>query len=179
MIKGHCLDESKIKGYAFVIEGIVYAFSKDGKKFAQNLQRMSLKDGNYLEPHLAPYEVRSAKVKLADVPFRLGAQYCFWHGNDCLHSFSIEDIRLINQQDVQSKAAYPLITFESVEKFQFCSICEKRPSAFMTRGDKLSFNLGQTNTFYCVECFQGFHRGKDGKPCPGLETVDSEVYNRD
>ncbi|KAI3760906.1 hypothetical protein L1987_51308 [Smallanthus sonchifolius] len=60
-----------------------------------------------------------------------------WAGRgDCKHIMVIRDMRLVHPEDVQNRAAYPLIMFQSRLRFQKCSCCKIFKAVKVTVDDK-------------------------------------------
>ncbi|KAL2475804.1 snRNA-activating protein complex subunit [Abeliophyllum distichum] len=68
--------------------------------------------------------VHMHKTRFCDLRFRLGAGYLYCHQGDCKHLIVIRDMRLIQPEDVQNRAAYPLVTFQSKLRYRKCSACK-------------------------------------------------------
>eukprot|EP01018_Ginkgo_biloba_P025720 Gb_05446 [translate_table: standard] len=68
--------------------------------------------------------VDMAATCFADLRFRLGIRYLYCHQGDCTHGIVIRDMRLIHPEDVQNKAAYPLLTFQPRVRHRKCTICD-------------------------------------------------------
>lgn len=105
-----------------------------------------------------------------DLHFRLGVQYLYCHQGDCKHSIVIRDMRLIHPEDVQNKAAYPLLTFQPRVRHRKCSICDIYRAKKVTYDDKWA----PTNpSFFCENCYYLLHYSQSGT----LMYDDFRVYD--
>ncbi|KAL4185916.1 hypothetical protein AMTRI_Chr10g8170 [Amborella trichopoda] len=94
-----------------------------------------------------------------DLKFRLGAGYLYCHQGDCKHTMVIRDMRLFHPEDVQNKAAYPLLVFEHQTFDHKCSICGIFRAVKVTYDDKWA----PTNpSYFCENCYYLLHYSKDG-----------------
>lgn len=107
-------------------------------------------------PHFKAVDMH--KARFCDVRFRLGAGYLYCHQGDCKHTIVIRDMRLIHPEDVQSWAAYPIVTFQLKQRSQKCSVCKIYMAAKVTVDDKWA----QDNPcYFCDYCYSLLH-SKDG-----------------
>ncbi|KAK7287163.1 hypothetical protein RIF29_00253 [Crotalaria pallida] len=114
------------------------------------------------------------KMHICDLRFRLGAGYLYCHQGDCNHTLVIRDMRLLHPDDVQNRAAYPIITFQLKLRFQKCSVCKIFRATKVTVDDKWT---PENPCFFCDDCFALLHLDEDGSP---LYTEFTEYdYNHD
>lgn len=107
-------------------------------------------------PHFKAVDMH--KARFCDVRFRLGAGYLYCHQGDCKHTIVIRDMRLIHPEDVHSRAAYPIVTFQLKQRSQKCSVCKIYMAAKVTVDDKWA----QDNPcYFCDYCYSLLH-SKDG-----------------
>ncbi|KVI00109.1 hypothetical protein Ccrd_021648 [Cynara cardunculus var. scolymus] len=93
-------------------------------------------------------------TRFCDLSFRLGAGYLYCHQGDCKHVMVIRDMRLIHPQDVQNRAAYPLIMFQSKVRFQKCSSCKIYKAVKVTVDDKWA---PENPCYFCGICYYMLH----------------------
>ncbi|KAK7320042.1 hypothetical protein RJT34_04772 [Clitoria ternatea] len=110
-------------------------------------------------PHLTSVEMH--KIRFCDISFRLGAGYLYCHQGDCNHTLVIRDMRLIHPDDVQNRAAYPIITFQLKLRFQKCNVCKIFRATKVTVDDKWA---PENPCYFCDECFTLLHHAEDGSP---------------
>nr|XP_043632882.1 snRNA-activating protein complex subunit-like [Erigeron canadensis] len=89
-----------------------------------------------------------------DLNFRVGAGYLYCHQGDCKHVLVIRDMRLIHPEDVQNRAAYPLIMFQSKLRFQKCSCCKIFRARKVTVDDKWA---PENPCYFCGICYFMLH----------------------
>lgn len=111
-------------------------------------------------PHFKTIEMQ--KTRFCDLRFRLGAGYLYCHQGDCKHQVVIRDMRLIHPEDVQNRAAYPLITFQPKLRFQKCSVCKIFKAVKVTVDDKWA---AENPCYFCELCYYMLHyvNGPDRK----------------
>ncbi|KAG9159944.1 hypothetical protein Leryth_005702 [Lithospermum erythrorhizon] len=94
------------------------------------------------------------KTRFCDLRFRLGAGYLYCHQGDCKHMIVIRDMRLIHPEDVQNRAAYPLVTYQSKLRFHKCSVCKIFKAQKFTVDDKWS---PENPCYFCDLCYYMLH----------------------
>ncbi|GAB2295654.1 hypothetical protein Dimus_029808 [Dionaea muscipula] len=99
------------------------------------------------------------KVRFCDLKFRLGAGYLYCHQGDCKHTIIIRDMRLIHPEDVQNKAAYPLVSYRQKFILTKCSVCKLYKATKVTFDDKWA---GENPCFFCDNCYFLLHYAEDG-----------------
>lgn len=119
----------------------------------QQKQKELLGSGNGPKlPRLKAHSMQS--TRFCDFSFRLGAGYLYCHQGDCKHVMVIRDMRLIHPQDVQNRAAYPLIMFQSKLRFQKCSSCKIYKAIKVTVDDKWA---PENPCYFCGICYYMLH----------------------
>ncbi|KAD6795959.1 hypothetical protein R6Q59_012204 [Mikania micrantha] len=93
-------------------------------------------------------------TRFCDLRFRLGAGYLYCHQGDCKHIMVIRDMRLVHSEDVQNRAAYPLIVFQSRLRFQKCSCCKIYKAVKVTVDDKWA---PENPCYFCGICYYMLH----------------------
>ncbi|KAK4434745.1 snRNA-activating protein complex subunit [Sesamum alatum] len=96
-------------------------------------------------------------TRFCDIRFRLGAGYLYCHQGDCKHVIVIRDLRLIHPEDVQNRAAYPLLTLQQKFRYRKCSVCKIYRAAKMTVDDKWALS---NPSYFCDVLV-----GQTGKAC--------------
>ncbi|KAL8046071.1 hypothetical protein ABFS82_08G157700 [Erythranthe guttata] len=108
-------------------------------------------------------------TRFCDVRFRLGAGYLYCHQGDCKHVIVIRDMRLIHPEDIQSRDAYPLITYQAKFLHKKCSVCKIYKAEKMTVDDKWA---PSNPCYFCEVCYYMLHYA-DGS----LLYNDFDVYD--
>ncbi|CAA0836544.1 snRNA-activating protein complex subunit [Striga hermonthica] len=93
-------------------------------------------------------------TRFCDLRFRLGAGYLYCHQGDCKHVIVIRDMRLIHPEDVQNRAAYPLITLQLKARYKKCSVCKIYRADKMTVDDKWA---AANPCYFCDVCYYMLH----------------------
>uniref|UniRef100_A0A7N0UJD0 snRNA-activating protein complex subunit n=1 Tax=Kalanchoe fedtschenkoi TaxID=63787 RepID=A0A7N0UJD0_KALFE len=127
--------------------------------------------GHITSSKLPYYSTREMQhTRFCDLKFRLGAGYLYCHQGECQHTIVIRDMRLLHPDDVQNRAAYPILTFQLKPRFQKCAVCKIFKATKMTVDDKWA----QDNPcYFCNQCYDLLHFSKDGVPLyGGFETYD-------
>lgn len=94
------------------------------------------------------------RTRFCDLRFSLGAGYLYCHQGDCKHMIVIRDMRLIHPEDVQNRAAYPLITYQSKRRFHKCSVCKIFKAQKFTVDDKWA---PENPCYFCDLCYYMLH----------------------
>ncbi|XP_016461784.2 snRNA-activating protein complex subunit-like isoform X1 [Nicotiana tabacum] len=111
--------------------------------------------GSKIGPQLPHFKTAKMQVtRFCDLRFRLGAGYLYCHQGDCKHQVVIRDMRLIHPEDVQNRAAYPLITFQPKLRFQKCSVCKIFKAVKVTVDDKWA---AENPCYFCDLCYYMLH----------------------
>lgn len=127
--------------------------------------------GNGGTSRLPPFRaVEMQKTRFCDLRFRVGAGYMYCHQGACKHTIVIRDMRLIHKEDVQNRAAYPIITFQLKFRTQKCSVCKIYVATQVTVDDKWA---GENPCYFCANCYYLLHYTKDGN----LLYNEFEVYD--
>ncbi|KAL0321021.1 UNVERIFIED_CONTAM: snRNA-activating protein complex subunit [Sesamum radiatum] len=92
-------------------------------------------------------------TRFCDIRFRLGAGYLYCHQGDCKHVIVIRDLRLIHPEDVQNRAAYPLLTLQQKFRYRKCSVCKIYRAAKMTVDDKWPCRTPVISVTFVIICF--------------------------
>ncbi|KAF5742813.1 snRNA-activating protein complex subunit [Tripterygium wilfordii] len=108
-------------------------------------------------PHFKSFAMQ--KSRFYDLRFRLGAGYLYCHQGDCKHTIIIRDMRLIHPQDVQNRAAYPIIIFQMKIRARKCDVCNIYRATKVTVDDKWA---GANPCYFCDDCYFLLHHNKDG-----------------
>ncbi|KAL3845441.1 hypothetical protein ACJIZ3_002844 [Penstemon smallii] len=98
--------------------------------------------------------VNMQSTRFCDIRFRLGAGYLYCHQGDCKHVIVLRDMRLIHPEDVQNRAAYPLITFQSKLRYMKCSVCKIYRAQKITVDDKWA---SSNPCYFCDVCYYMLH----------------------
>ncbi|CAI0377654.1 unnamed protein product [Linum tenue] len=97
-------------------------------------------------------------LRFCDLRFQLGAPYLYCHQGDCKHTIVIRDLRLINPNDTQNRAAYPIVSFRLKPRLQKCNVCNIFRAKKVTLNDKLaSYNP----CHFCENCYFLLHYSED------------------
>ncbi|KAF9592167.1 hypothetical protein IFM89_012661 [Coptis chinensis] len=124
----------------------------------QQKQRALL--GHATTPHLPQFKaVDMHKIRFCDLWFRVGAGYLYCHQGDCKHILVIRDMRLIHPEDVQNRAAYPVLTFQHKNRFRKCSVCKVYRASKVTVDDKWA---QENPCYFCDNCYYLLHYTEDG-----------------
>ncbi|CAN6450501.1 unnamed protein product [Victoria cruziana] len=99
------------------------------------------------------------KTRFCDLRFRLGSYYLYCHQGDCRHTVVIRDMRLIHPEDVQNKAAYPLLVFQIRTLHRKCSICGIFRAKKITVDDKYA---SESPSYFCDNCYFLLHYSEAG-----------------
>ncbi|XP_027088179.1 snRNA-activating protein complex subunit-like [Coffea arabica] len=139
----HCRNDA-LEKWEFIVAGEQQQHQKQ-KAFLDNNEKLQL-------PRFKA--VHMQKTRFCDLGFRLGAGYLYCHQGDCKHLIVIRDMRLIHPEDVQSRASYPLITFQSKLRFRKCSICKIYKATKVTVDDKWAL---ENPCYFCDLCYYMLH----------------------
>ncbi|KAL8552430.1 hypothetical protein ACS0TY_001210 [Phlomoides rotata] len=93
-------------------------------------------------------------TRFCDIGFRLGAGYLYCHQGDCKHVIVIRDMRLIHPEDVQSRPAYPLISYQQKLRYKKCSVCKIYRAEKITVDDKWA---PLNPCYFCDVCYYMLH----------------------
>ncbi|KAK8691565.1 hypothetical protein V6N13_075071 [Hibiscus sabdariffa] len=118
-------------------------------------------------PHFKSTDMH--KTRFCDFRFQLGAGYLYCHQGDCKHTIVIRDMRLIHPEDVQNRAAYPIMIFQIKPRVQKCSVCNITRATKVTVDDKWA---RENPCYFCDYCYSLLH-SKDESPLYG----DFSVYD--
>ncbi|XP_021687512.2 snRNA-activating protein complex subunit isoform X4 [Hevea brasiliensis] len=99
------------------------------------------------------------KTRFCDLRFRLGAGYLYCHQGDCKHTIVIRDLRLIHPEDVQNRAAYPIVIFQLKLRFQKCNVCNIFRATKVTLDDKWT---PDNPCYFCNDCYYLLHYSENG-----------------
>ncbi|KMT14965.1 hypothetical protein BVRB_3g064730 isoform A [Beta vulgaris subsp. vulgaris] len=99
------------------------------------------------------------RARFCDLGFRLGSGYLYCHQGGCKHVIVIRDMRLIHPDDVQNRAAYPLIVYQLKKILKKCSVCRIYKATKVTLDDKLA---GENPCYFCDNCYYLLHYSADG-----------------
>ncbi|XP_038689429.1 snRNA-activating protein complex subunit isoform X2 [Tripterygium wilfordii] len=108
-------------------------------------------------PHFKAVAMQN--TQFCDLRFRLGAGYLYCHQGDCKHTIVIRDMRLIHPEDVQNRAAYPIIIFQMKLRGQKCDVCNIYRATKVSVDDKWA---GTNPCYFCDDCYFLLHHNKDG-----------------
>ncbi|GFQ05995.1 snRNA-activating protein complex subunit, partial [Phtheirospermum japonicum] len=131
-----------LEKWEFIVSGELQQKQKDilGSESKQKLPRLR--------------SLHMQRTRFCDLRFRLGAGYLYCHQGDCKHIIVIRDMRLIHPEDVQSRSAYPLITFQSKIRYKKCSVCKIYRAEKMTVDDKWA---PSNPCYFCDVCYYMIH----------------------
>lgn len=107
-------------------------------------------------PHFRAVDMH--KTQFCDLKFRLGAGYLYCHQGDCRHTIVVRDMRLIHPQDVQNRAAYPILLFQLKPHIRKCYVCKIFRATQVTMDDKWA---QENPCYFCDNCYYLLHY-KDG-----------------
>ncbi|KAF8395857.1 hypothetical protein HHK36_019811 [Tetracentron sinense] len=99
------------------------------------------------------------KTRFCDLEFRLGAGYLYCHQGDCKHVIVIRDMRLIHPEDVQNRAAYPVLAFQMKTRVHKCHACKIYRATKVTMDDKWA---QENPCYFCDNCYYLLHYNEDG-----------------
>ncbi|XP_027073325.1 snRNA-activating protein complex subunit-like isoform X4 [Coffea arabica] len=133
-----------LEKWEFIVAGEQQQHQKR-KAFLDSNEKLQL-------PHFKVVDMQ--KTRFCDLGFRLGAGYLYCHQGDCKHLIVIRDMRLIHPEDVQNRAAYPLITFQSKVRFRKCSVCNIYKATKVTVDDKWA---QENPCYFCELCYYMLH----------------------
>ncbi|KAK4386778.1 snRNA-activating protein complex subunit, partial [Sesamum angolense] len=125
-------------------DGSAMDYSKPILDWLENSKNDALESGNSL----------FLTTRFCDIRFRLGAGYLYCHQGDCKHIIVIRDLRLIHPEDVQNRAAYPLLTLQQKFRYRKCSVCKIYRAAKMTVDDKWAVS---NPCYFCDVCYYMLH----------------------
>ncbi|XWS22758.1 hypothetical protein CRYUN_Cryun29cG0063800 [Craigia yunnanensis] len=103
-------------------------------------------------PHFKALDMH--KTRFCDFRFQLGAGYLYCHQGDCKHTIVIRDMRLIHPEDVQDRAAYPIIIFQLKPRVQKCDVCKITRATKVTVDDKWA---RENPCYFCDYCYSLLH----------------------
>ncbi|KAM5580160.1 snRNA-activating protein complex subunit-like [Rosa sericea] len=110
------------------------------------------------------------KTQFCNLKFQLGAGYLYCHQGDCRHTVVIRDMRLLHPEDIQNRAAYPILLFQLKLHVQKCRVCRIYRATKMTVNDKWT---PENPCYFCDNCYFLLHYTKDGS----LQYQDFEVHD--
>ncbi|KAG8648435.1 snRNA-activating protein complex subunit isoform X3 [Manihot esculenta] len=99
------------------------------------------------------------KTRFCDLRFRLGAGYLYCHQGDCKHTIVIRDLRLVHPEDVQNRAAYPIVIFQLKLRVQKCNVCNIFRATKVTVDDKWT---PDNPCYFCNDCYYLLHYSQNG-----------------
>lgn len=121
----------------------------------QQKQKALLGDENKQRLPLPPLSARHMQhTRFCELRFQIGAGYLYCHQGDCKHVFVIRDMRLIHSDDVQNRAAYPLMTFQTKFRCRKCSVCKIYQAQKVTVDDKWA---PLNPCYFCDVCYYMLH----------------------
>ncbi|KAL9307592.1 putative snRNA-activating protein complex, subunit 3 [Arabidopsis thaliana] len=88
-----------------------------------------------------------------DIRFRVGASYVYCHQGDCKHTIVIRDMRMSHPEDVQNRAAYPIM-FWPKRRIQKCGVCKIKRASKVAVDDKWA---SENSSYFCDVCFELLH----------------------
>ncbi|XP_057540553.1 snRNA-activating protein complex subunit isoform X1 [Amaranthus tricolor] len=103
--------------------------------------------------------VNMQSTRFCDLGFRLGTGYVYCHQGDCTHCMVIRDMRLIHPDDVQNRAAYPLLVHQLKKILKKCTVCRIYKATKVTLDDKLA---GENPCYFCDNCYYLLHYSEEG-----------------
>ncbi|XVF85261.1 hypothetical protein PTKIN_Ptkin17bG0103700 [Pterospermum kingtungense] len=113
------------------------------------------------------------KTRFCDFRFQVGAGYLYCHQGDCKHTIVIRDMRLIHPEDVQNRAAYPIIIFQLKPRVQKCNVCKISRATKVTVDDKWA---KENPCYFCDYCYSLLH-SNDESPLYGEFSVYDYVHD--
>ena len=124
------------------------------------------------------YEKKNMQtLTLEDISFELHKPFVFIHQGNCEHMMLVDDIRLISNNEFESKNEFPRTTRNlRYDRFK-CSMCSVYPATKITHEDIVS---GFSPCYFCDICFESFHHGDSNvkvieySGAPGRETKSAK-----
>ncbi|KNA06379.1 hypothetical protein SOVF_181460 isoform A [Spinacia oleracea] len=116
------------------------------------------------------------RTRFCDLGFRLGSGYLYCHQGDCKHGIVIRDMRLIDPDDVQNRAAYPLLVYQLKTVLKKCSVCRIYKATKVTLDDKLA---GENPCYFCDNCYYLLHYSAEGTLLYGYDSFEVHDYLQD
>lgn len=92
---------------------------------------------------------------------------------DCKHTMVIRDMRLIHPEDVNNRAAYPIIIFQLKPRVQKCHVCKISRATKVTVDDKWA---RENPCYFCDYCFSLLH-SSDESPLYAQFSVYDYVHD--
>ncbi len=112
-------------------------------------------------PGLAPYRQADMELTpLSALRIRLGSQYLYQHQGDCRHVIVFTEMRMRAQDDIDNRAAYPLVLYRRKHEASLCCICETLTAVVVTVGDRLA---PSSPALFCEQCYDALHLDTEGK----------------
>ncbi|XVE92128.1 hypothetical protein REPUB_Repub01dG0070500 [Reevesia pubescens] len=122
-------------------------------------------------PHFKAVDMQ--KSRFCDLRFQLGAGYLYCHQGNCKHTIVIRDMRLIHPEDVQNRAAYPIIIFQLKPRVQKCNVCKITRATKVTVDDKWA---RENPCYFCDYCYSLLH-SNDESPLYGEFSVYDYLHD--
>ncbi|XWS34567.1 hypothetical protein CRYUN_Cryun21dG0049300 [Craigia yunnanensis] len=122
-------------------------------------------------PHFKAVDMH--KTRFCDFRFQLGAGYLYCHQGECKHTIVIRDMRLIHPEDVQNRAAYPIIIFQLKPRVQKCNVCKITRATKVTVDDKWA---RENPCYFCDYCYSLRHSNYES-PLYGEFSVYDYVHD--
>lgn len=83
---------------------------------------------------------------------------CLGQG-DCKHTIIFRDMRLIHPDDLQNRAAYPIVSFQIKFRTQKCMVCKVYRAVKVTVDDKWA---PDNPCYFCNDCYYLLHHSENG-----------------
>ena len=144
-------------GY-FFIEGVFYNDMRDPncRDYSKTIMEWAK------DPGRGYRSLQSRKMEentFLDLSVRIGQPYLYTHQGDCEHVIIFSDIRLVQPDDCQDYAKYPILTQQSHSRKIKCRVCQAHVSSWMTFG---SIVTPEDPCFFCETCFRMLHYDQQG-----------------
>jgi len=157
---GECTTSS---GY-FFIENVFYddTRAQNSIEYSKELIEWVRKNNRYTKPEFGLYTSKKMEhTFFVDLSVRIGVPYLYCHRGNCEHVMTINEVRMIHEDDNQNKRAYPLQTFQNKIRRKKCRVCDIYPAKYVTRGDPVA---PENPCFFCDKCYGPLHYREDGTP---------------
>uniref|UniRef100_T1IMF6 snRNA-activating protein complex subunit 3 n=1 Tax=Strigamia maritima TaxID=126957 RepID=T1IMF6_STRMM len=144
----------------FYINGTLYNDMRNAQ--SRDNSRAIIEWANeYTDMEIGPFESRlMEETRFLDLKLRLGYPYLYQHLGDCEHLMVFQDVRLMNCEDCQDVARYPIVSGVSCRHRVICMVCRHLTAKWVTTGNR---RLNADPFFFCDSCFRAFNYDKNGQ----------------
>ncbi|XP_054723027.1 snRNA-activating protein complex subunit 3-like isoform X1 [Uloborus diversus] len=136
----------------FYIEGVVYNDMRDPdcRDYSEPVIQWSKTGTDVMEMQKGSME----NTKFKDLKLRLGYPYLYNHQGNCEHLLVFSDMRLLSDEDVKNKNAYPMLVTARHNKRIFCMVCKIFDARWVVFNNP---RLPETPFMFCKKCYVGFN----------------------